>query len=389
MEKSPISKSLFFTVLTTSFLSSTAAFTLIFGTTYIGWLNHLLLYIILIPLIKFSGGGNNVYRAYFYLMLIAFGCHLFVDDITIDANFKEVFRWIKIVFLLCIAQYYKSRTWLYFVLLFFIAECSVAIYERLTFTRVFPFDSEIIEGFIAAGDKDIVNFRSFSLLGHPLDNANVLSLMLGFIFISNSLSKPCKIVLLALGFCGLWAFNSRAILVWIVILAFRFLFYKGKLLYVVLSCSLFIVVWPYIAEWLNSGALGRFSLDFTDDSSATRLDSFVYFWFQPWDVESVLFGGKLIYTPMTDLLLENGLLLNMAWWGWITGVAKLVLEVFITYKVLYLYNMKEKFILLLSVWGVAMANNNAFNPKVLTFFLIAYTAFYVNDMKRLQNNITK
>ena len=139
---------------------------------------------------------------------------------------------------------------------------------------------------------------------------------------------------------------------------------------------------------INSGILGRFTFDnLIDESSLTRLSSFYYFMNQYWSISSVLMGGKLLYMPGTKLLLENGVLLNLGYWGWIIGLLKIVIEISLTYKLLSLYTNQEKFIVMLSFWGVGLMNNNTFNSLCLTFFLFTFVSFYCNESMLIVNKI--
>ena len=159
-----------------------------------------------------------------------------------------------------------------------------------------------------------------------------------------------KIFLILIGLLALWAFNSRgAILIWIIILIIRFVLNKIDLLHIIVPSIILILVAPYAVEWINSGALGRFSFDFSDSSALTRLSAFIYFQTHDWNLENILLGGDLIYMPGTDLIIENGVLLNMSYWGWVIGTLKIFLEIYITYRLLNLYANKEKFVLLLSL----------------------------------------
>jgi hypothetical protein len=67
------------------------------------------------------------------------------------------------------------------VIFFFVVECCLAIYERIAFVNIFP----IIDGTEDIIDISDQQFRSTAFLGHPLANALVVSIIIGFILISN------------------------------------------------------------------------------------------------------------------------------------------------------------------------------------------------------------
>lgn len=196
-----------------------------------------------------------------------------------------------------------------------------------------------MEGFVLTGDGNSQEFRAFSLMGHPLTNACVTSIFMGFILVSQSLPRILKYLLIAIGLLGLFGFNSRGgILIWILVLFYRFTLYNNNFIKTVIPLTILAFGYPFIMDWIDSGALGRFSFDFSDSSSATRWESFLYFAMQKWDLETILLGGRYIKMPGTDLLLENGILLNLSYWGWLVGVLKTILEVAISYIVIKKYD---------------------------------------------------
>ena len=148
--------------------------------------------------------------------------------------------------------------------------------------------------------------------------------------------------------------------------------------------TILLFAYPFIMDWIDSGALGRFSFDFSDGSSATRWESFLFFAMQDWDLETILLGGRYIKMPGTDLLLENGILLNLSYWGWLVGTLKTILEMIISYVVINKYDRRDKFIVVFAFWGVALTNNIITGLLPLTFFVFAYEAFYVFDTVSLQ-----
>ena len=308
-------------------------------------------------------------------MLLGFLFHLFVPDILLYDNFKEVMGWVTLVWLLFMSQFIESKILTATGLCFFVVNSGLAFVERMQGTRFIVYDGEILEGFVSAGDLLSTEFRSFALLGHPLTNACITSLFMGFVLVSDRLKTKAKSLLITVGMLGLYGFNSRgAILVWFVILLYRLVFYQKNFLKT--SALLIVVAFglPFLIDYVNTGALGRFSFDFSDESSATRWMSFVFFGMQNWNFDTILFGGRYIEMPGTDLLLENGVLLNLSYWGWLVGAVKTIMEVYITYLVLRGRPKREIFIIMLSFWGVALTNNIIAGVLPLTFFLFAYTA---------------
>ena len=70
-----------------------------------------------------------------------------------------------------------------------------------------------------------MDFRSRGLLLHPLYNANVISIFMGYILVSSRLKRYFQIILLLLGLFAVWSCNSRGcIAVWLLILTYRYSF---------------------------------------------------------------------------------------------------------------------------------------------------------------------
>ena len=151
---------------------------------------------------------------------------------------------------------------------------------------------------------------------------------------------------------------------------------------------LFYFFYPFLFEFIEStGLLGRFiSKDFDDESTNARLLAFVWFAMQDWNIESVLMGGKMILMPGSNLTLENGILVTLGYWGWFVGTFKVILEFLISYNSLTIYNVKEKLILMIAFWGVALTNNNSFHHWPLALFVLTVIAFNMFE-KFSTNNI--
>ena len=361
--------------------SQVAAYNNSFGSTYIGWALNLIRFCALIPMVKyFAKTKSKALLAYVFTMILGFLFHSLLSDTTLYSNFLEVVGWLLIIYMLYVSQLYRSRIVQVAAILLFSTNCGIAFFEKMTESRLLDYDSEIMEGFVTAGDRSAQEFRAFSLLGHPLTNACVTSIFLGFILVNHSLHKVMKYVLLAMGLLGFVGFNSRGgILIWIIILLYRFVLYEKSFLKTIVPMIVLAAAFPFLMDLIDSGVLGRFSFDFSDQSSATRWESFLFFGMQDWNLETALLGGRYIQMPGTELLLENGILLNLSYWGWLVGALKTIMELVITYVVVKKYSKREIFIILLAFWGVALTNNIITGVVPLTFFLFAYSAFYVTD----------
>lgn len=374
-----------------SIIVVTPAFQELISVTISGWiLNVICLCTCLFFFTRYSYLLDKVGWLYCIALIIIIPFHYGIP--TVDNPIRDSIRWINIILLFYL---YRGKDfdvkWLvYGAFLFYILECSCCIIEKLGHFYFIDYTNadKMTATNLEAYEYDFENFRSRGLLLHPLFNANVVSIFMGYILVSTKLKRPIQIVLLLLGLLAIWACNSRAcIAIWLLILLYRFFLYNMKVWHLLLGILSLCLIVPWLIEFIQqSGILGRFNLDFSDSSSNTRLIAFTLFYAYPWTVEDIIFGlGDWIYYPLSEISLENGFLLNWAYWGWIVGSIKSFTEIYVTYKCLPQYQLKEKFIIMAAIWGVASANNNMINITVLTYFFLVNFSF--NIKVHLTNNI--
>jgi hypothetical protein len=225
---------------------------------------------------------------------------------------------------------------------------------------------------------DVTSFRSYSLMLHPLFNANTVSICLAFILCSNHIKGIYQFLLFVLGLFALWGFNSRgAMIIWGIILLYRIILYKAKLAYTIIILVVLYFALPPLVEWvLFSGYFGRLAdFDFTDGSTMTRFEAFDAFLSEKWDFYDILAGGREFCYPGTNLILENGFLLDLGYWGMIVGSIKIIGEILITYKAIKYYPIRDKIIIFLAMWGVAFMNNNSYQTWLMPIFVMACICF--------------
>jgi hypothetical protein len=182
----------------------------------------------------------------------------------------------------------------YSLIIIFFVECSLSIFESIYKFNFFPYfiNNEEI-------NFEDFGFRSTSLWGNPLNNALCVSIIMGFIFISD-INKIIKWLLLILGFISLLCFNARgATIIWTTLFLFylSILIYKRKvnlLLILFLSIGL-VTLTQYL--FVSYGFGDRlFNQDLVDGSSSTRLEVFQIFNFL--NTEDFLFGNEKNYLPV-------------------------------------------------------------------------------------------
>lgn len=273
-----------------------------------------------------------------------------------------------------------------FLLSFFVLECILAIYEKLTLNHLIDYQSES-----QAMNVDMYfseDFRSFSLMGHPLRNANVVSIILAFIVCSSTINKIPKILFVLLGLGAIWAFNSRASLaIWLLLIFYRVFLYGKSFKWWLTYIVILLVALPSIILYIqNSGVLGRLTFDFSDGSTMTRILAVEIFLTYPWSLKDMLFGGVLLEYPSSGgwgvadyMPIENGYLFDLGYWGLVLGGIKIFGEIMISYIVLKNFQIRDKFFIMIAIWGIASMNNNTLYTFLMPFYMCSYLAFGVNQ----------
>lgn len=301
---------------------------------------------------------------------------------------------IRIVPILIILHYndscnYPNKRIRLFALSFYILECVLAVYERLTLDHLIDFNSS--SQAMNANMYLSEDFRSFSLLGHPLRNANTVSIMLAFVLCSNTIKPVFKVLLVLIGLGAIWAFNSRACMViWLVIIFYRLFLYGKSLKWMLTSIGILLIVLPSVFLYVQKTAfLGRLDFDFSDGSSLTRIMAVEIFLSHPWSLSEILMGGTMLEMPTFSrvagvddyVYIENGYLLDLGYWGFLLGSIKILGEMIISYQALRYFQLKDKVIVMIALWGVAVMNNNSAFTFLMPFFMCSYLAFGINQPK--------
>lgn len=105
------------------------------------------------------------------------------------------------------------------ILFFYILEIGIAIYERISNNLIFGWADAITNNSGLTSNE----FRSTALLGHPLQNALIVSTIMSFILIS-SIKIKYKLILWSIGYLAIMCFNTRSSMVGNLIM---FLIYVG------------------------------------------------------------------------------------------------------------------------------------------------------------------
>lgn len=386
-----ISGLLYQTLLCLFVLVSVAAVILTIGSTFAGWITKLVIILsVFLYARELKRYSNRVEIWYVVVMVIGFFFHFFMP--SIKEPLWESLKWIvPVIFLVVSRKYTNLKLLTLLIITFFILESLLCVFERLIGDYVFTYTSMLGEESIFVSEGYTDTFRSHALLNHPLNNANVISAIMIFILCSNALKPQIQFMLVGLGALALWGCNERGSMVlWILILLFRFTLYDKKPIWIILILIMLFFVTPIVLAFISeTGVLGRLDFDFSDDSVATRIFAFVWFAAHNWTFNNIVFGGDIIYMPGSLFTLENGVLLTLGYWGWIIGSLKTLLELVITYKCIYKYSLKDRILILMATWGVAFMNNNSFDTLFFTFLIpiiIVFNDLENRSLKRIINS---
>ncbi|MBC7696708.1 MAG: hypothetical protein H7141_14820 [Burkholderiales bacterium] len=292
----------------------------------------------------------------------------------------------------------KYRFFLQKVLLFFfIVECVLAIYEKIYTVNLFPYTTDLSEN-LEFQDNNNFEFRSSSLLGHPLMNALVVSIILGFIIIS-SIKAKYQFLLIILGFIALLSFNSRSAIIVGVLLVLVFIFKiarekKSKYIFLFFITTLFLFAFYFFGGYLLSYGFGGRLLNnkLLDGSALTRIDvlnalSFI-------SNEDFLLGNSSNYVPVMKKLgaagVENSFIVLILNYGIVLSIALFIGYYFWIKDQLSVLKRNDKLIIIISFLFLGVTNNGlaAYTPWI--FFILCIFTFkpnIPNTGNRLNNRI--
>lgn len=366
-------KNLYNVLLIVAIFINISFFRLLIDSTYFGWLSNtsFLASLILLPsLINFGTRATWI-----YIFSIGLGLSLHIGFTDIKGPVADAARWIFLMLLYMASRKYETwKTTKYILYAFLVVHCGIAIVEYNIQSNII--DYSFVEEF--SNFDDVRSFRAFGLMEHPLYAANVLIIILAFVLVSVGIPSTIRFAILTIGTFALLTFNARAaIVVWFALLTYKFLnTYK-----IIGSLTVLFVVGVILGELplglvIDLGFLGRLGeIGFSDGSSLNRAISYFVFFEERWNLTDIFAGGRVILIPGSHYSLESGLLLTIAWWGWIVGLIKIILELVITYQSVIYLKRTDRFVVMAACWITAFANNNSVNTFVLFFMLFCAIIF--------------
>lgn len=305
---------------------------------------------------------------------------VFLFSITLGkskANFfilDTLFTPVLLVQLLQDASDQTKEKMLYWLKFFFISNCSLAIIERGLSKLIFPPTIQAV----------FESFRSYALLGHPLNNGLVVGfLTLFFVIISERTTH--KFFYLGLGLLAIFAFGSRTALA-AVLMAFPFLLYLDLKNYTTEEAAskffnylfLFFIMLAFCGFVLTSTPFGErifASSKFDDDSADVRKR--VFDMFRHFDASDLSLGIpedkiiRVMYLEKVDII-ENFWIIWIFKYGFILTALLGIFLIRFLFSLFHNLRIPVKLILVFVFFLIASGNNSiATNTTAIGIITIA------------------
>ena len=348
------------------------------------------LYICMTPSVASKFGINTIGTASSFIMLVMFLYYALITKTDyIFKRFKEEFTLYAIALILIILRFLINgsegakqvffflvvpasfsillglqnlntrKGLIVLIIAFFVAECALAIYERTTYTHLFPLRDK------AVLNEDDLLFRSTAFMGHPLTNAITVSIIMGFIATSY-FNQISKILLLLLGVVALLCFNARgASLAWLVIGGIYLINYFKTHRIKVSNVTMIIVGITIISGVISAlifqyGLGGRLTSEkIMDGSAMSRLQVFAAFNYV--NTRDFWLGDQTNYVPIMKKLgaagVENSYIVMILNYGMIMALILFFAFFLFIKSLLSKTSFLTKTIIVLSFIGVGSLNN--------------------------------
>ena len=127
------------------------------------------------------------------------------------------------------------------IVVFFIIECVVGLYEAITQQLVFMRNTDIFE----IGELGVISVRAYSLHGHPLSNASLV-VALSVIFLFSDMKALTRYLLFCLGLLSVFAFNTRSALLIMIVSFCLYIITNLKVSIWKMTISLVVIAIPVI-----------------------------------------------------------------------------------------------------------------------------------------------
>ena len=264
------------------------------------------------------------------------------------------------------------------IIFFYVANCGLSIIEYVLQHSFFevPEDNEywMEKGF----------FRSTSLIGHPLANAQMVSVFMTFIAVSEFKQKYIQIILFFLGYISLFCFSARGAILVITALTLPYFLWKiNKTIPQnrkwIIKLGLFCIICGMMYMVTQTSFGGRLmGMELMDSSSQTRLNVFDFYRYYQ-NEDDFIWGHPDNYTYIGEKLgpghVENGILAVLMYYGIIFTPIMLLLLFRFHYCKLSMYSKLEKWLLIAVFWLNGCMSSNLAQAIQWMMWVYAYYAF--------------
>lgn len=275
------------------------------------------------------------------------------------------------------------------LLIFFIVECGVAIYEKLAGACLFynplaALSTEEIEYYVSPEDWE---FRSYAFFEHPLMNAMIVCVVMSFILVSEMEFKY-KLLLFILGYTSLWCFNARGATIvtsvlmipYLLLILHRSNMKNKQWIYLAIAAFGVIFVWLVFTTSFGGRLLSR-DTELMDGSAQTRVDVFSFYHFLT--SKQFWFGDSASYLYVMNKLqaggVENGVITLVLREGVLCTVIILSLLFYIQRMQLVYLNKYTRWWLLVIFYVIGIMNPNLSSALPWTFWMLSYYAFVLRE----------
>ena len=244
-------------------------------------------------------------------------------------------------------------------------------------------------------------FRSNALIGYPLTNALIMSIIMVFILISD-MRLIKKMALYCIGLFSLFCFNARASIMISVLSLFLYLirpFVTNKtfsIKNIIFTFTFVLISMAFVSFLFDAGFGGRFEArgDFSVDSSVlSRLD--VFSLLLKFDISELLWGvsgdiRNISLSILGSIHVENWFILSSLQVGVVITTVVTVLFVPVFSKSLKPYSKYESLLIIMITIGLASTNNSlACGAPALSICFVCAYAFDRGNNLLLNRDIRK
>lgn len=311
---------------------------------------------------KFSCGQADVFPRYLTLFILPYLFSIYLEQA--EETELKIIRTILILFL--------------------VAQVSIALYERITFKTLLVSEDD----FFVMNEGQNWTFRASGLLGHPLGNAMSVSTLLAFVTCS-SIQFSKKLVLIFIAYIALLCFNERGNILlssFVVLLYFCFTYKMltcRQKMFIWLLC-LPVIVWAFLflqtSDW--GGRLFNTEIAASDTNAQVRIAALSALSFLNFD--QLMIGSPMNYVYVVNKMslagIENGIISMILYHGLFIGIIALVFLFVFQYKKLHDYGKLQMCLILISFYGIGITNPHLTNPYQWMIFLLAMYSFKPNKV---------